>query len=142
MKTLNNTTKTKKLSCSIDFAELYKEAEGEGFSGWFCPVWADIRGDRIELSLGGPVSQGTTFLDDNNELPLSWVGRIDCWTRTYGEDDAENWAQDNNCNAADFDCEEEFIFECQNWDTSEMEREMEEAIRAFAAKEGYEVFFE
>lgn len=129
------------LQCDIDMESFYRETENTAWDGWFCPVWAKVEGDEITLSLGGAVSQGTTFRNDEGKTPKSWVGNIPCWKRTYGENDAEQWAEDNGCDPEDFDSDEVMDEEIENWDLSYAEDIIKEGVREFAKSKGFKVVF-
>ena len=128
----------KTLYCSFDIKDLYKEAEGCAWDGWFCPVWAHIEDNDIILSLGGPVSKYTTFVNNEGQIAKSWVGNIPCWYRYYGKDDAKIWAEDNGCDPDGFDSDLEMEIEVGNWELEEELKELEQEIVLFAKAEGYD----
>ena len=127
------------LSCNIDLTELFLQAERCGFDGWFKPIWAKIDEDEAEitLSLGDAVSQNTTFRNDENETPASWVGKINCWERYWKEGDAELWAEECHDYPENFDCDEECRNQVENFDFDDFRKELKQKIVEYAKSEGY-----
>ena len=123
----------KKWICKIDMADMLKETEGCGFDGWVCPIWAHKEDNEIKLSLGEPVSKNTSFINSDGQTPSSWVGCVPCWNRYYSKDDAKIWADDTNCNAADFDSDNEMEIEADNKADFMDKNEIMDAIRKYAA---------
>lgn len=131
----------KEIDCYFDIHELYKEAEGQAWEGWYCPLWASINEEEneIELKLGGAVSNNTSFFEgDVHNVPKSWVGSIDCWRRTWGEDDAEAWAEECNGDVEDFDSDEFMWNEICNMDLDDEEKGIKKNIIEFAKSKGYD----
>ena len=95
--------KTLILDTDIINADLILEAEGY-CNGWNCPIWAKIEDDNLTLSLGAPVSGGTSFIDSDGFACPNNVGFIECWNRHWNEDDAEIWAEECDCDPEEFDC--------------------------------------
>ena len=134
----------KTLKCYLNMCDLYEEAEGQAQEGWFCPIWASIdeENECIEVSLGAAVSQNTSFINNDGEVPASWVGRVPCWFRYYKENDAEQWAEDTGCSPNDFDSDIEMETEVDCWDLTEEINEVENNIKEYAKSEGFYVEFE
>ena len=135
----------KTIDCYFDYAALLVEAEGQAWNGWFCPIWAKLEkdcvgDDCITLSLGGAVSRNTSFIGEDGGTPVSWVGGIACWERTWKEGDAEDWAEECMCKPEDFDSEEEMKNEAEMKEEhadDEIEA-IKEEIRAFAKAKGFD----
>lgn len=129
-----------KVTCKVDYRSFRNEAEGQGQIGWYCPIFATIGDGEIEVYLGGAVSPGTVFKTDEKTL---WVGNIDCWFRTYDddEDSMERWAADTGLDPEDFNPANEFEYDLDNWDNEGCEEQLKDAIKQFALSEGYDVVF-
>ena len=139
-KETTNVNEKKGIDIYLDIEELMKSAEGHGFSGWICPVWAKIEDDAMSLSLGSPVSKGTSFVDDDGRTPLSWVGDIECWNRYWKADEAELWAKECHCNPEDFNSDDEMENEVNGMDLSDLESEIKESCIEYAKSKGYTDF--
>lgn len=97
------TSRILKLDASMINAEFIAGAEGTGFSGWNCPIWAEIEEDSLTLSLGSPVSKGTSFVDNNGNPILSKVGFVECWNKVEeDETEADLMADEIRGNLRDF----------------------------------------
>ena len=70
--------KTIKFDLEGALKDLFYEAEGVGFKGWTCPIWAKIKNGDLYLSLGQP-GKNYSFKNPDGSVPLSWVGNIECW---------------------------------------------------------------
>ena len=131
----------KVLRVCLEEGALFKDAEGCGFQGWACPVWAIIHHgedhDVMTFSLGDPVD-GATFYP--NTMHMGWV---ECWNRRYSEDDAEIWAKDMRnegfeVGEEDFDCELELDAEVNSADLSYLRMDIMSYVSDFAEEEGYD----
>ncbi len=124
------------------YFDLMKEAEGVGFPGWICPVWAEIENDELKLALGAPVSIGTTFIDSDGKTSLDWVGNVECWQFSGTPEDFEEYGLES---PEDFEDYREQLIESEiersmRWLDYQLEN-LEEEIKAFCESEGYEVEF-
>ena len=119
--------------------DLMKEAEGVGFQGWVCPIWATIQNGELELSLGDPVSKGTTFIDPFGETCSSWVGNIECWRFEPSDEDVEalgeidDFERDNLIDVAVYEYIDRFM--------DNFGEEIRQEISDFCKENGYKVEF-
>ena len=119
--------------------DLMKEAEGVGFQGWVCPIWAEINDGELKLSLGAPVSKGTTFIDQSGQTCSSWVGNIECWQFEPSDEDKEtlgeidDFERDNLIDVAVYEYIDRFM--------DNFGEEIRRKISDFSKENGYKVEF-
>ncbi len=119
--------------------DLMKEAEGVGFQGWVCPIWAEINDGELKLSLGAPVSKGTTFIDQSGQTCSSWVGNIECWQFEPSDKDKEtlgeidDFERDNLIDVAVYEYIDRFM--------DNFGEEIRREISDFCKENGYKVEF-
>jgi hypothetical protein len=119
--------------------DLMKEAEGVGFQGYVCPIWAEINDGELKLSLGAPVSKGTTFIDQSGQTCSSWVGNIECWQFEPSDEDKEtlgeidDFERDNLIDVAVYEYIDRFM--------DNFGEEIRREISDFCKENGYKVEF-
>lgn len=127
-----------------ELRNLVKDAEGCGFSGWICPIWAKTDDNDLILSLGAPVSRNTSFMDSDKRTPLSWIGNIDCWSLDADEND---WEYYGFSNKQDFDLELVLDNEVDRI-VENIERaddylsDIKESLTLFLNSKGFRVYFD
>ncbi len=141
---LNNEKKLVKINFDLEstYAEFLKEAEGCGFNGGVCPIWAKIEDGELNLSLGSPVSANTCFINSDGSVPSSWVGEVDCWEFTGEPEDYKEFELDS---PDDFDRDavidvqiEDFM---RNIQIGNLLEDLKEEITNFCKEKGYEINF-
>lgn len=119
--------------------DLMKEAEDVGFQGWVCPIWAKLNDGELKLSLGAPVSKGTTFIDQSGQTCSSWVGNIEYWRFEPSDEDKEtlgeidDFERDNLIDVAVYEYIDRFM--------DNFGEEIRREISDFCKENGYKVEF-
>ncbi len=120
------------------YSDFLKETEDVAWEGWFCPIWATIEDGELKLRLGGPVSRNTTFVDWDGNIHPDWVGNVECWRFTGTREDYEEYGLSS---PDDFDRDTEIENEIDRFIDSFDFSELEEEIRKYCNREGYDVEF-